>query len=77
MLPYATYSKEFVCIIVHEHAAAFMHVHWIKTEQRMEREREKERKRDSERVHCRYLSASDREDSPEGRSQPFSTENDT
>lgn len=29
------------------------------------------------RVQRRYVSASDREDSPEGRSQPFSTENDT
>lgn len=38
---------------------------------------ESKRKRDSERVHRRYLNASDREDSPEGRSQPFSTENDT
>lgn len=38
---------------------------------------ESKRKRDSERVQRRYLSASDREDSPEGRSQPFSTENDT
>lgn len=40
----------------------------------MERAKEK---RDSERVQRRYLSASDREDSPGGRSQPFSTENDT
>lgn len=40
-------------------------------------ERESTRKIDSERVQRRYLSVSDREDSPEGRSQPFSTKNDT
>lgn len=42
-----------------------------------EKDGESKRKRDSERVERRYLSASDREDSPAGRSQPFSTENDT
>lgn len=42
-----------------------------------ERESESTRKIDSERVQRRYLSVSDREDSPEGRSQPFSTKNDT
>lgn len=38
---------------------------------------ESKRRIDSARVQRRYLSASDREDSPGGRSQPFSTKNDT
>ena len=61
--------------LVHEHAAANVCTctGWRQRE-KMERAKEK---RDSERVQRRYLSASDREDSPGGRSQPFSTENDT
>lgn len=35
------------------------------------------KKETGERVQRRYVSASDREDSPAGRSQPFSAENDT
>lgn len=62
------------CALVHERAAAYC-------ARALDKDREKDggskRKRDSEGVLRRYLSASDREDSPGGRSQPFSTENDT
>lgn len=42
-----------------------------------EKDGESKRRIDSARVQRRYVSASDREDSPPGRSQPFSTKNDT
>lgn len=42
-----------------------------------EKDGESKRRIDSARVQRRYVSASDREDSPGGRSQPFSTKNDT
>lgn len=62
------------CALVHERVAAYC-------ARALDKDREKDgeskRKRDSEGVLRRYLSASDREDSPGGRSQPFSTENDT
>lgn len=59
--------------MVHERAAAAVCVRRAKTE----KYGESKRRIDSAGVERRYVSASDREDSPPGRSQPFSTKNDT